>query len=394
MPGTLSSFSRLVRHGQILCIYPAAFEDEEERIANYSIPDDLLYEEVTLTTSDGIELKCFLLRTVAKQKTRAKSGGSAEVPSGSQSGVSQTSGPRATVIAFHGNGYHVWHHAYSGQNFVKMGCDILLVSYRGYGNSKGRPSEKGLRRDAQAALEYVLADPELSKSPIILHGHSLGGAVAVALIARNPSKIAGLILENTFLSIPLVVKDLPVLRHLTPFIHQTWESRKRILKVPRTTPIMIIAGKKDLVVPETHSRGLWRISRRRGLDIERPKRTSFACGGKQELDEDKPTRTESRDEERKKESEGEDGNPEDLQNDMYLCIPNGTHADTWTSPDYWVAVERFISSIERNVVDLSDLITVSPNIWATLRVSVSQLISPSRSHRQERAYCSQANYET
>ncbi|KAK7450138.1 bem46 protein, variant [Stygiomarasmius scandens] len=202
MAGIFGAFGRLVRHGQILCIYPAAFEDPEEKESNFSIPEGLNYEQVHITTSDRIKLECLLLHASEKRRrggrrskasssradTRATSPDSAKSTSSTHD--LHHSSSRATVISFHGNGYHVWHHAYTGENFVQMGCDVFLVSYRGYGHSEGRPSEKGLRRDAQAALDYVLTHPDLSKKPIIIHGHSLGGAVAIDLVSRNPTRVS------------------------------------------------------------------------------------------------------------------------------------------------------------------------------------------------------------
>jgi hypothetical protein len=85
---------------------------------------------------------------------------------------------------------------------------------------------------------------------------------------------------------------------------------------------MIIAGKKDLVVPERHSKGLWGLSRRRGLNTERQKRSSLVCGGKQELDEDIVYRVGSQAESERKSGRGSE---HDLHNDVYLCIANGTH---------------------------------------------------------------------
>ncbi|KAJ3921253.1 Alpha/Beta hydrolase protein, partial [Lentinula edodes] len=226
---------------------------------------------------------------------------------------------RAIIIMFHGNGYHAWLHLSSAKRFLRLGCDVLVVSYRGYGHSSGKPSEKGLRRDSQAALEYVLADAELSKSRIVLHGHSLGGAVAIDLAGRNPDKaliISGLIVENTFLSIPLVAKEIPGIRHLTFIIHQRWESYKRILKIPKHIPILMLSGKEDEVVPEWHMLKLWELAgmRGEGTDVKRSG------------------------------SEGEETHP-NCGNDMFKSIAGGTHADTWTRSGYWSTVRTFLEKL-------------------------------------------------
>jgi len=47
---------------------------------------------------------------------------------------------------------------------------VLILAYRGYGNSEGTPSEKGLKLDAEAALEYALNDDEIDSNRIFVFG--------------------------------------------------------------------------------------------------------------------------------------------------------------------------------------------------------------------------------
>lgn len=79
-------------------------------------------------------------------------------------------------------------------------------------------SESGIRRDAQAALDFVRSHPLLKSTklvcmprflpqtvnngfPQIFFGQSIGGAVTIDLASRNPEAVSGVIVENTFLSI-------------------------------------------------------------------------------------------------------------------------------------------------------------------------------------------------
>ena len=85
-----------------------------------------------------------------------------------------------------------------------------------YGLSEGRPNEAGIRLDAQLALDYISSHPLLEKTKVILYGQSIGGAVAVDLAATNPDRIAGVVLENTFLNLRQVaMESLPI---ATPYI--------------------------------------------------------------------------------------------------------------------------------------------------------------------------------
>ena len=55
--------------------------------------------------------------------------------------------------------------------------------------------------DAQLALDYITSHPVLEKTKIVLYGQSIGGAISIDLASNNGDRIAGLILENTFLSL-------------------------------------------------------------------------------------------------------------------------------------------------------------------------------------------------
>lgn len=105
---------------------------------------------------------------------------------------------------FHGNAGNIGHRVPIAKVLEEtLGCNVMLLEYRGYGLSSGTPDENGLKIDAQTGLDYVRERPGLKDTKIIIHGQSLGGAVAINLVANNQDRgdIAGLILENTFLSI-------------------------------------------------------------------------------------------------------------------------------------------------------------------------------------------------
>jgi fermentation-respiration switch protein FrsA (DUF1100 family) len=105
---------------------------------------------------------------------------------------------------FHGNAGNIGHRvpiAKAVQDTLQ--CNVFMLEYRGYGMSTGVPDEAGLKIDAQTGLDYLRHRPETRNTKIVVYGQSLGGAVAINLVASNqePGDIGGLILENTFLSI-------------------------------------------------------------------------------------------------------------------------------------------------------------------------------------------------
>lgn len=120
---------------------------------------------------------------------------------------------------FHGNAGNIGHRIPIARMMShNMDCNVFMLEYRGYGLSTGSPDQVGLMVDAQTALDYIRDRAELRKTKVVVYGQSLGGAVSIQLVAKNQKegRIAGLILENTFLSmrklIPSYVVPSPVPR--------------------------------------------------------------------------------------------------------------------------------------------------------------------------------------
>ena len=139
------------------------------------------FEELRIPTPDGETLSAFFIRPSNKRIAM-----------------------RATIMMFHGNAGNIGHRVPIARVLEEnVGCNVLMLEYRGYGLSTGTPNEEGLMIDAQAGLDYIRHSDETKDNKIIIYGQSLGGAVAIQLVAKNQEAgdIVGLILENTFLSI-------------------------------------------------------------------------------------------------------------------------------------------------------------------------------------------------
>ncbi|WP_246449841.1 alpha/beta hydrolase [Novosphingopyxis iocasae] len=95
------------------------------------------------------------------------------------------------VIYFHGNGNNALVAAKKAQPLSEDGHGLLVASYRGYGANPGKPSEEGLIADGDAW--FTKAHELAPGSKMFVFGHSLGGAVAIAMGARhNVSGVATL----------------------------------------------------------------------------------------------------------------------------------------------------------------------------------------------------------
>jgi pimeloyl-ACP methyl ester carboxylesterase len=84
------------------------------------------------------------------------------------------------------------------REFRPPGTGMLVLDYRGYGQSGGRPSERGVYRDALAAWDFLSLRPEIDSTRIAVYGRSIGTAVALYLATERPA--AALILESAFSS--------------------------------------------------------------------------------------------------------------------------------------------------------------------------------------------------
>lgn len=108
--------------------------------------------------------------------------------------------PRGAVVLCHGNAGSIQGRIGLGAAWAARGFDVALFDYRGYGASDGAPSEAGTYADARAVYAYTVDERGHAHERVIVHGRSLGGAVAVDLAAARP--VGGLVLEATFTSLP------------------------------------------------------------------------------------------------------------------------------------------------------------------------------------------------
>ncbi|MBP9854400.1 MAG: alpha/beta hydrolase [Candidatus Omnitrophica bacterium] len=115
-----------------------------------------------------------------------------------------------TVIFSHGNGGNIGDRLDKLYLFDRIGLNILIYDYQGYGKSTGNPSEKGLYQEAEAIYKYLTEERNIKPASIIVYGESLGGAVAVDLASKKD--IGGLILDSTFSS----ARDMA--KYIYPFI--------------------------------------------------------------------------------------------------------------------------------------------------------------------------------
>lgn len=161
---------------------------------------------------------------------------------------------RGALIYCHGNGENIGDLTSLLVDLARCGLNVFLFDYRGYGRSRGWPTERGTYRDARAAFEYVRARyNDMESPPVIALGRSLGGAVAAQLALDKP--LRGLILESTFASIQAVG------RLLYPHLPIQWLCHYRydtLSKMPRIQiPVLIAHSSEDGLIPIAQARALY-----------------------------------------------------------------------------------------------------------------------------------------
>ncbi len=207
----------------------------------YATPKDvgLLFEERALITSDGPSITAWY------------------VPCPQAKG---------SIIFCHGNAGNMADRLHDVTLMHRMGYNVLIFDYRGYGNSEGKPSEQGTYHDAQAAWRYLVESLGESPARVILFGRSLGGAVAIELAKRHEP--GALVVESTFSSLVDVGKLHYPLLPVSLLLRYRYESIDKVSSI--TCPKLFIHSTDDQLVPLANARRLFEAAASPKMFIETP----------------------------------------------------------------------------------------------------------------------------
>lgn len=158
------------------------------------------------------------------------------------------------ALLLHGNAGNVTHRLDKMQRLVEAGLTVLAIDWRGYGKSAGWPTERGLRRDARAAYEY-LKMARFAPGQIMLYGESLGTTVAILTAAEV--ECAALVLEAPFPNVQSVAgKVLPL---LGPMLVRGFDAEPAIGRI--SSPKLFIHGDRDEVIDLELGRRMFEAAR-------------------------------------------------------------------------------------------------------------------------------------
>lgn len=156
---------------------------------------------------------------------------------------------RLVVVFFTGNRGNRSYRDSKLRRLSALGAEVICFDYRGYGDSGGSPSEEGLALDARAVWDY-LKQKNVKPESIVIHGESMGGAVAIRLVSElcaQKTPPAGLVVEGTFTRLLDVAKPLFPYAPIGLMLNQNFPSIDRIGTVD--CPLLMFHGNCDPVVP-------------------------------------------------------------------------------------------------------------------------------------------------
>jgi len=186
----------------------------------------LSYEEIYLTTEDNIKIHGWHVPHPA---------------------------PRATLLFLHGNGGNISHRLEKLMIYHRLELSVLIMDYRGYGQSAGKPSEQGTYLDAKAAWEYLVQERRTAPDSIIVYGESLGAAAAAWLTERYSA--GALIIESAF----TLIEDMG--RHYYPYLPVKLLTRISYPVVEYVSnsqvPVLVIHSPADDIVPFAQGQALY-----------------------------------------------------------------------------------------------------------------------------------------
>jgi len=151
---------------------------------------------------------------------------------------------RPLIIYFHGNAGNLYHRFDAAYRLHQMNQNVLLVSYRGYAKSTGKPTEQGIYLDGEAAVNYAIESLAYNENEISILGRSLGSAVAVHISQNRNFRSLILITPMTSGSDMAVAMGLGWLKFIAG---NSYNSLDKINNIK--SPVLIIHGDRDEVVP-------------------------------------------------------------------------------------------------------------------------------------------------
>ena len=186
----------------------------------------LKFDDVTLTTHDNVRISAWF------------------VP---------CADARTTVLFFHGNAGNNGDRLPELKLLHSLQYNVMIVDYRGFGKSSGRPSENGTYLDALAAWEHLTQARALAAREIVIVGESIGGAVAIELARRE--RPGALIVQSSFTRLADVAAIHYPLLPVRLLLRHRYDSIDKVGGI--TCPKLFFHSTDDSLIPITNGRAIF-----------------------------------------------------------------------------------------------------------------------------------------
>jgi len=236
----IESFARLAR-GALLalpawllggCVESMFYYPDRVR---YETPGalGLRYEAVRFASTDGTPLSGWFIPAAGRTDPRTAKG---------------------TVIHFHGNAQNMSSHWRFVAWLPKQGYNVFVFDYRGYGESEGKPTPRGVFEDSVSAIAHVRTRADVDPTRLLVFGQSLGGANAIAAVGSGQREgVRAVAIESTFYSYSSIASEK--LSGAGLLVGDSYAASKYVVAIA-PIPLLFIHGTNDGVIPLSHSQRL------------------------------------------------------------------------------------------------------------------------------------------
>ncbi len=154
------------------------------------------------------------------------------------------------ILFFHGNGEIASDYDAIGPVYNQHGISFLVVDYRGYGQSGGKPTASCLLSDSHTIFREVRnwLESRDRSGLLIVMGRSLGSAPVLEIACCYQDEIAGLILDSAFARTVTLLNRLGVATDTLGISEKDgFRNFAKIRDIGK--PTLIIHGQKDEIIP-------------------------------------------------------------------------------------------------------------------------------------------------
>jgi len=162
-----------------------------------------------------------------------------------------------TILFSHGNAGNMADRLESIGLLRRLGYNVLVYDYGGYGASTGRPSEDRCYRDIRAMWRYLTDSRGFDASKIVLFGRSLGAGPTCQLATEVDA--GAVIVESAFLSVPAMAQRLYPIFPAKWLARHTFDNASKVASIDE--PLLVVHSPEDSIIPYDHGQKLFELAK-------------------------------------------------------------------------------------------------------------------------------------